>query len=62
MTVANSDVALVDLERNETEQGFLMNETVHSFAWKQMIVTVKDRQTKQMKDLICDINGFVEQG
>lgn len=59
---ANSDTPSVDLERNQSEQGFLLNNTVHSLAWRQLIVTVKDRQTKKPKDLICGIDGSVEQG
>lgn len=51
-----------DVESNKTEEAFLKNETVHSFSWKQLNVAVKDRQTKQMKDLLCDVNGHVEQG
>lgn len=58
---ANSDIFLADLERNRSGQAFLMNNTVHNFAWKNVIVTVKDRQTKRMRDLICDINGCVKQ-
>ncbi|EED19262.1 ABC transporter, putative [Talaromyces stipitatus ATCC 10500] len=52
----------IDIEGNKTEQGFLLNDTVHSFSWKDLFVTVKDRQTKQMKDLICDVNGSVGKG
>ncbi|KAL1988582.1 hypothetical protein VTN96DRAFT_8977 [Rasamsonia emersonii] len=56
---AQSDISLVDLE---AQQAFLKNDTVHSFSWKELIVTVKDGQTKKMRDLICDINGHVERG
>jgi hypothetical protein len=56
------DTQLGDLEQNSSEEAFLLNNTVHCFAWRQLIVTVKDRQTRKAKDLICDINGRAEQG
>ncbi|RAO65046.1 uncharacterized protein BHQ10_001058 [Talaromyces amestolkiae] len=51
-----------DIEGHKTEQAFLLNDTVPSFSWQQLIVTVKDRETKKAKDLICDVNGSVEKG
>jgi hypothetical protein len=52
----------IDVEGNKSEQGFLLNETVHRFSWQKLTVAVKDRQTKLTKDLICNVNGDVEQG
>lgn len=51
----------VDLERND-DQLFLMNRSVQDFSWSGLTVTVKDRQTKQARDLICDISGDVQRG
>lgn len=51
-----------DIEGNKSEQAFLLNDNVHSFSWEQLIVTVKDRETKKAKDLICDVNGSVGKG
>lgn len=50
-----------DLERNDGSQ-FLMNHTVRDFSWSGLTVTVKDRQTKQSRDLINDISGDVHRG
>ncbi|RAH72587.1 putative ABC transporter [Aspergillus aculeatinus CBS 121060] len=50
-----------DLERNEAHQ-FLMNNTVQSFAWSDLRVTVKDRRTKLPRQLIDGISGSVQQG
>ncbi|KAL3440417.1 P-loop containing nucleoside triphosphate hydrolase protein [Aspergillus insuetus] len=50
-----------DLERNDT-QNFLRNETVNCFSWSGLTVTVKDRQTKQARDLLNDITGDVQAG
>lgn len=41
---------------------FLMNHSVKNLSWTGLTVTVKDRQTKQPRDLINDISGNVEQG
>lgn len=49
-----------DLERNENR--FLMNNTVHDFSWKDLTVTVKDRRTKQPRNLIDASSGTVQQG
>lgn len=51
-----------DIEGNKSEQAFFLNDTISSFSWQQLTVTVKDRHTKQPKDLISNINGSVEQG
>lgn len=56
-----SSLSSGDLERNEKNQ-FLMNHTVQDFSWSGLTVTVKDRQTKQDRDLICDVNGSIQQG
>ncbi|KAL2830129.1 P-loop containing nucleoside triphosphate hydrolase protein [Aspergillus pseudoustus] len=50
-----------DLERNAGHQ-FLMNDSVQSFSWNDLTVTVKDRRTKQPRNLIENINGGVQQG
>jgi hypothetical protein len=50
-----------DLEHNAVHQ-FLMNDSVQSFSWNDLTVTVKDRRTKQPRNLIENINGDVQQG
>ncbi|KAJ5195417.1 uncharacterized protein N7498_008855 [Penicillium cinerascens] len=49
-----------DVEMNEGL--FLMNNSVESFSWRGLTVTVKDRETKKPRDLICDIGGDVQRG
>ncbi|KAL2820886.1 P-loop containing nucleoside triphosphate hydrolase protein [Aspergillus cavernicola] len=49
-----------DLERSEGHQ-FLINHSVQSFSWDDLTVTVKDRKTKQPRNLIENINGSVQQ-
>ena len=51
-----------DLESNNTVNAFLKNSTVRNFSWKDLIVTVKDRETKQMRDLLNSVSGYASQG
>lgn len=51
----------LDLERNDARH-FLTNASVSQFSWNGLNVTVKDRQTKEPRDLIHDISGDVRQG
>ncbi|KAG5288784.1 ABC transporter [Histoplasma capsulatum G186AR] len=52
-----------DLEAASSEQhAFLMNETVHSFSWKGVSVTVKDRETKKPKAILENSNGHANPG
>ncbi|GKZ17013.1 hypothetical protein AbraIFM66951_005741 [Aspergillus brasiliensis] len=50
-----------DLERNEAPS-FFKNNTVNDFSWRNLTVTVKDRHTKQPRNLIDGISGSVQQG
>ncbi|PWY71694.1 ABC transporter [Aspergillus heteromorphus CBS 117.55] len=50
-----------DIERNESHQYF-RNDAVQGFAWRDLTVTVKDRSSKQPRDLIHGITGSVQQG
>lgn len=40
----------------------LTSDSVRSFGWKGVTVTVKDRQTQQPKNILSDVNGFVRSG
>lgn len=50
----------LDLERNEHQ--FLMNSTVQSFTWDNLTVTVKDRRTKEPRNLIEGCSGTAQHG
>jgi hypothetical protein len=50
-----------DVEKDAAGQDFT-NESVQSFSWKDIIVTVKDRATKQPLDILSGVNGHVEAG
>jgi hypothetical protein len=40
----------------------LTNESVRSFSWENVTVTVKDRSSKQPLDILSGVNGIVEAG
>lgn len=53
----------VDVEKNPgTGYAHLSNTSIHSFGWKGVSVQVKDRQTKQQKHILSDVDGFVKAG
>ncbi|KAL5333248.1 P-loop containing nucleoside triphosphate hydrolase protein [Aspergillus crustosus] len=60
-TSSTNDSSSRDLECNDGRQ-FLINHSVQSFSWKDLTVTVKDRSTKEPRNLIENISGDVEQG
>lgn len=45
-----------DLERNESSS-FFKNNTVNDFSWRNLTVTVKDRHTKQPRNLMMESAG-----
>ncbi|BCR96263.1 putative ABC transporter [Aspergillus luchuensis] len=61
MDVLSSKLDGSDLERNEATS-FFKNNTVNNFSWRDLTVTVKDRHTKQPRNLIDGISGSVQQG
>lgn len=60
--VSDQDTLNPDLESNSDDHAFLMNETVNTFAWKGVTVTVKDRQTKEKKSILSNASGHANQG
>lgn len=52
----------LDGDIEDADSRFLMNHSVKNFSWSGLTVTVKDRQTKEARDLINDISGDVQQG
>ncbi|QKX61298.1 uncharacterized protein TRUGW13939_08446 [Talaromyces rugulosus] len=51
-----------DTEKADDGPLFLVNNTVQDFSWKGLTVTVKDRATKEPRQLISEISGSVQQG
>lgn len=46
----------------ETDYGQTINTNVESLGWKGVTVNVMDRQTKQPKPILSDVNGIVRSG
>lgn len=58
--MASSDAA--DAEKMAGSYAHLTNSSVHSYSWENVTVTVKDRQTKERKDILSAVNGIVHAG
>jgi hypothetical protein len=53
----------IDVEKgSSTDYAHLTNTSVHSFSWKDVTVTVKDRKTKQPLEILSGVDGIVEAG
>ncbi|KAL8370363.1 hypothetical protein RB595_000645 [Gaeumannomyces hyphopodioides] len=59
---APSDTSAMDVESRGASEEHLMNTTVQNISWKGITVTVTDRQTKQPKRLVDDLEGVVYAG
>lgn len=54
----------LDVEQHGAElaEAHLRNTTVRSISWRGVSVTVKDRETKQPKAIVDNVEGYVEAG
>jgi hypothetical protein len=59
---ADKETSLVDIEQQAVSESHLMNTTIHSIFWKNVTVTVQDRETKQPKAIVDGVDGIVEAG
>lgn len=53
-------VAQPDIENGSDDH--FHNKSIRSFLWTGVTVTVKDRQSKQHKTILSNIDGMVKQG
>jgi ABC-type sugar transport system ATPase subunit len=51
-----------DLELNRLASAHLINDVVHTFGWRAMNVTVKDRSTKETLSILDNAFGHVNAG
>lgn len=56
------DTFAVDIEKSVIDDAHLINNTVRNFVWSDVTVTVKDRQTKEPKNILDKVSGYVEAG
>lgn len=51
-----------DLEEGSCSEDHLVNTTVKNITWAGVTVTVKDRETKQPRTIVDNVEGIVEAG
>lgn len=55
--------SIQDVEKDASnDQAYFRNDSVMSFSWSDIAVTVKDHRTKQPLDILSDVQGFVQAG
>lgn len=52
----------LDVEQHTLAEAHLRNTTVRKISWRGVNVTVKDRETKQPKLIVDNVEGYVEAG
>ncbi|KAF4341404.1 ABC transporter G family member 11 [Fusarium beomiforme] len=52
----------MDSEQRPVAEKHLLNTRIKNFAWRNITVTVKDRETKQPKAIVDNVEGIVEAG
>ncbi|KAF5698980.1 ATP-binding protein [Fusarium globosum] len=52
----------MDSEQRPVAEKHLLNTTIKNFTWRNVTVTVKDRETKQPKAIVDNVEGIVEAG
>ncbi|KAF5681111.1 ATP-binding protein [Fusarium heterosporum] len=52
----------MDSEQRPVVEKHLFNSTIKNFTWRGVTVTVKDRETKQPKKIVDNVEGIVEAG
>lgn len=59
--MSSDQLTMPDVEANNSHS-FLTNDTVDHFSWSGVTVTVKDRETKQKKNILENSSGYVNKG
>jgi hypothetical protein len=52
----------IDVEQRGHENFYLENQIVQSLSWRDVTVTVSDRETKEPKEILSAISGEVAAG
>ncbi|KAF2993801.1 hypothetical protein E8E13_000644 [Curvularia kusanoi] len=60
MSLSNPSVE--DVEKGGADYAHLTNTDVRSFSWQDVVVTVKDRRSKQPLEILSGVDGIVEAG
>jgi hypothetical protein len=59
---SHEDTFGVDIEQKVITDGHLMNDTVKTFSWNGITVTVKDNKTGEPKAILDDVHGIAQAG
>lgn len=51
-----------DIEEGGSAEAHLVNTSVKNITWSGVTVTVKDRETKQPRTIVDNVEGIVEAG
>lgn len=55
--------SILDVEKDATsDHAYFSNDSVNTFGWSNVSVTVKDRSTKQSLDILSNVHGLVQAG
>lgn len=57
-----SELAEADIEQYANNTSYLSNNVVKNLAWSDVSVEVIDRETKEPKQILGDVNGYVTAG
>lgn len=60
--MSTSNPSVEDVEKGGADYAHLTNTTVRSFSWQNVVVTVKDRTTREPLDILSGVSGIVEAG
>jgi hypothetical protein len=62
-TEAHKEAPTIDVEHGAVAaEDHLKNTTVHSLSWRDVTVTVKDRETKLPKAIVDNVEGIIHAG
>ncbi|KAG9765205.1 putative ABC transporter, partial [Aureobasidium melanogenum] len=51
-----------DIESPNVHEFYMFENVIHSLSWSKITLTVEDRSTKQPKDLVSGVSGYIKAG
>jgi len=61
-SVPHEDAFGIDIEQKVVTDGHLRNDTVNTFSWNDITVTVKDSKTGEPKAILDNVSGIAQAG
>lgn len=59
LTIADTSL---DTESQNVHGFYMFKKVVQSLSWSKITLTVEDRSTKQSKDLVSSVSGYIKAG